>query len=322
MNLAKSAMLVSVTIVNGGLLGERRDNTASALVESTYNVAHRRAKASKYLIDRRHKTVKGVVAASQRVREVVYRYSLPWGQDKARLLPVKTSDEFRTKLQVACDELEVARAEYIQAYPALVSASERDLGELFDAGQYPTPDKVRALFTAKVSYWPIPDSGHFVADISKEAAKEAKASIEAEIEERLIEATYDMVKRAKEVVGAFLEKLENTPVEMETPDPDNGFPQHKIQGTIRDSLIDNIKDTSRLIDRMNLTENAQIKKVVKDLERLCEYSAVCWRNSPYIYRVDRPQAISAAQEIMVNLQMLDLRDQEISDMVSDASDYL
>src|SRR6266705_7075627 len=137
MQLAKSAMLVSVSIVNGGLLGERRDNVASLLVENTYSVAHRRTKASKYLIDRRHKAVKQVVAASQRVREIAYRYTMPWGDDKSRLLPVKLAEDFRAKVETAIEELKEARENYIQHYPALISASERDLGELFDRSQYP-----------------------------------------------------------------------------------------------------------------------------------------------------------------------------------------
>src|SRR6266404_7879147 len=170
MQLAKSAMLVSVSIVNGGLLGERRDNVASLLVENTYSVAHRRTKASKYLIDRRHKAVKQVVAASQRVREVVYRFTLPWGDDKSRLLPVKLAEIFRDKINVAVLEFQEARENYIQHYPALVAASERDLGELFDRLQYPPTDRIRDLFTTKISYWPIPESNNFIAEISEEAA--------------------------------------------------------------------------------------------------------------------------------------------------------
>src|SRR6266702_918083 len=178
MQLAKSAMLVSVSIVNGGLLGERRDSQASELVETSFNVAPKRTKVSKYLIDRKHKSVKQVVAASQRVREIVYRYTMPWGDDKSRLLPVKLADDFRAKISVAILDLDEARENYIQHYPALVAASERDLGELFDRSQYPPIDHIRDLFTTKISYWPIPDSNHFLAEISEEAAKEAKDSIE------------------------------------------------------------------------------------------------------------------------------------------------
>lgn len=320
-NLAKSAMLVSVTIVNGGLLGERRDTMASALVESTYSIAHRRAKASKYLIDRKHKTVKAVVAASQRVREVVYRYTMPWGDEKMRLLPVKMEQEFRTKLNDAMAELEDARTDYVQAYPGLVSASERDLGELFDATQYPDADKVKSLFTSKVTYWPIPESSHFVAEIASEAAKSAKETIETEIENRLVEATYDMVKRAKEVVSAFSNKLEQVKPESFI-DGDDDLYTELVGGTFRDSLTENIADMARLIEAMNLTGNDQIKKVVKDLRRLSEFSAATWRQLPYIYKKERPEAKKIADDIMVTLTMLDLKDQEVADMVSDAADYM
>lgn len=319
MQLAKTAMLVGVSIVNGGLLGERRDNTASLHVEERFNTAHRRTKASKYLIDRKHKSVKAVVAASQRVREVVYRYTMPWGDDKSRLLPVKTADEFRVKVATALAELEEAREEYIQNFPALVSASERDLGELFDRSQYPGTDKIRDLFTSKVTYWPIPDSNNFIADISKAASKEAKESIEHEIEQRLIEATYDMVRRAKEVVVAFVDKLEKFSVDKTTG---------KSNVTFRDSLVDNIGDTAQLIERMNLTNNPQIKKVVLDLKRLATYSPGKLRQvSDNPFTTDhrdnvRKEALSAGQEILINLTMLDLKDKEVSDMVSDASDYM
>lgn len=319
MQLAKSAMLVSVGIVNGGLLGERRDNTASLLVENTYSVAHRRTKASKYLIDRKHKAVKRVVAASQRVREVVYRYTMPWGDDKSRLLPIKTADEFRVKIAKALAELEEAREQYIQDYPALVSASERDLGELFDRSQYPSMDKIRDLFTSKVTYWPFPESNHFIADISAKAAKEAKASIKSEIEQRLIAATHDMVRRAKEVVVAFVDKLEKFSVDPET---------NKSNITFRDSLVDNISDTAQLIERMNLTNNPQIKKVVLDLKRLANFAPGKLRavslnaHNAEVYATNRQIALSAGQEILINLTMLDLKDKEVSDMVSGASDYM
>src|SRR6266478_765288 len=310
MQLAKSAMLVSANIVNGGLLGERRDNMASLLVENTYNTAHRRTKASKYLIDRKHKSVRQVVAASQRVREIIYRYTLPWGDDKSRLLPVKLLETFQEKLNPAILDLNEARENYIQHYPALVSASERDLGELFDRSQYPAVDQIRGLFTTKVSYWPIPESGNFIAEISAEAAKEAKEGIKREIEQRLLEATYDLVKRAKEIVSIYVDRLEKF-----KPAEEVGINQ---QGAFRDSLVDNVTDTANLIERMNMTDNPQINKVVTDLKRLGGFAAWGLRK-----RLDiRNKALSAGTEVLINLTMLDLKDQEVSDMVTDTGDYL
>ena len=309
-DLSKAAMLVSVNIVNGGLLGERKDYDATELVQNTYDVADKRAKASKYLIDRKHKKVKAVVAAAQRVREVVYKFTNPWGDDKgsSRLLVAKLEPALRAHLDKAIKELEATWKDYVRVYPQLILDSKIDLGKLFDPSQYPAPDKIMSLFKVNVRYWPFPDSGNFVADISEDAAKTAKKEIEDEIEQRLLHATYDMVDRAKDVVSTLLDRLE-------------GFKKKdKISGakSFRDSLLSNIETTANLIENMNITDNHEIKKVVKDLNRLLEYSAYSLRN----YEDARKNTISVGQQVLANLTMLDLKDKEIANLVADAGDYL
>jgi hypothetical protein len=69
---------------------------------------------------------------------------------------------------------------------------------------------------------------------------------------------------------------------------------------------------------MNLTNNPQINKVIKDLRRLSGFAAFHLRKTPSI----REKALTAGQEVLINLTMLDLKDQEITDIVSDASDYM
>lgn len=220
-------------------------------------------------------------------------------------------------------ELEEARDDYVHAYPSLVSASERDLGELFDRSQYPTPDKIKELFKATVTFWPVPESNHFIAEISDKAAKEAKKGIESEIESRLIEAAYDMVRRARVVVSELIEKLENAKT------TEIGglaiHPNGKLQSVIRDSLIDNISETADLIEKMNLTNNREIKKVIRDLRRLTGFSPYRWRQEPRIFgskTVGKPAALEIANEVMMNLVRLDLKDQEVDAMIEDTSDYM
>ena|SRR6516162_9507822 len=316
-NLGKQAVLVSVNIINGGLLGERKDRQASELVQHTYNVSDKRAKASKYLIDRSNKLVKRVVAASQRVREVVYRYSSPWGDEKMRLVTVQLLDTFRDKLAIAVKDLENAWDDYDRVYADLRDQSELELGSLFDASQYPLPNKVRELFRINVNYWPFPETGHFVADMSRDAAEAARSGLENEIEERLIAITQDIVDRAQKVVAAFVEKVEEVDAHY-----DSDKSKYRLSGVIRDSLIDNVKDTAELIERMNLTHSPQIEKVVKDLRRLYQYSAERWRDRPSTFRDEKPAALSTANEILANLNAMNIRDQQISDMMADAGEYL
>jgi hypothetical protein len=82
--------------------------------------------------------------------------------------------------------------------------------------------------------------------------------------------------------------------------------------------VDNVKDTAYLIERMNLTDNPEINKVVSDLKRLGGFSAYHLRIAPNV----RSLALTAGQEILSNLAMLDLKDQEVSSMVADAGEYM
>jgi hypothetical protein len=304
MDLAKSAMLVSVSITNGGLLGERRDKTATALVQKTYSIADRRSKASKYLIDRNHPKVKAVVAASQRVRECLYRYSMPWGDDKSRLLAVNVHEVFAKKIADAEHELREAWKEYLQVYPALIAASERELGKLFDRSQYPTVLQAEDMFSYKLTYWPIPSTGHFVAEIAQEAVNKATAEMSLEIETRLKNAAKDIVERGRETVRIFVERLESY--------------KSKADGKIiRDSLVNNLRHMSQLIAEMNITDNEEIYHFSNQMLRLSHFAAEDLRNIPTC----RKDAITIAKRILDQVIELDTVDLQVSEMVSEAAEY-
>ncbi|HEY6018596.1 MAG TPA: hypothetical protein VIY48_01490 [Candidatus Paceibacterota bacterium] len=297
-------MLVSVTIINGGLLGERRDKVATGYVERKFNLHDKRAKASKYLIDRRHPKVKAVVAASQRVREVVYKYTLPWGDDKTRLLPVGVHDEFSRKIADAEHELRLAWDEYLQVYPALIADSERELGDLFDRNEYPNQTKAKDYFKFKLTYWPMPSSGHFVANIAQEAVAQATSQMALEIETRLKDAAMTLVNRAKETVEIFVDRLE-------------AYKSTADGKLIRDSLVNNCLEISDLLTNMNITENDDIKNMARSIRRLGNLTASNLRDD----FVTRRMAIRAGKEIIAQAVALDTLDLEVSEMVAEAAEY-
>lgn len=311
MNLAKSAMLVSVTIINGGLLGERKDTKASDLVTMTFSVADRRAKASKYLIDRQHKSVKRIVASAQRVREIYYRYSLPWLDSSMRLLPVKAHDVFKTKIAEAELDLRDAWEEYIRHYPALIAESERDLGELFDASQYPSVKRVRDLFVFRVHFWPVPEAGHFIADIARDAANEARQTLEAEINRKLEIGTADLVKRSRDVVETFVDKLSTYKVVDNRP-----------IGIFRDSLLSNCKDMGELVRSLNVTANPHIEQVAIQMERLANVSAEMLRGDDPLSEKLRSEKISEGSQILAKLDAMDKIDEDVSDVLLKVADYM
>jgi hypothetical protein len=305
--LAQNAMLVSVNITNGGLLGERKNAKATALVHKTYSIADKRAKASTYLIDRKHPKVKAVVAASQRVREVLYKYTLPWGDDNTRLLAANLHDEFSKKMREAETELREAWDKYLQVYPSLIADSERKesgLGGLFDATQYPSVRKARELFAFKLTYWPVPSAGSFIADISDEAAKKAKAEMGLEIETRIKDATRDLVDRARQAVATFVDRLQSF--------------QKKGDGKIiKDILISNLREMSQLINSMNITNNRDISEMAYKIERVCRYSGEVYRRRPDILS----DGIFLGKQLLEHEIDLDNLNHQVADMVAEASEY-
>ncbi|HEX2557796.1 MAG TPA: hypothetical protein VHK86_05700 [Nitrososphaera sp.] len=304
MDLAKSAMLVSVTIINGGLLGERRDKTATGYVERKFNLHDRRAKASKFLIDRKKPQVKAVVAASQRVREVLYKYTMPWGDDKSRLLPVGVHEIFQQKIRDAEHELREAWKNYLHVYPALIADSERELGDLFDRSEYPSPERAADLFKFKLTYWPMPSSGHFVAEIADDAAKQATAVMALEIETRLKEAAETLVARAKNTVQIFVDRL-------------SSFKSKADGKLIRDSLVNNCAEIGELIHDMNITNNPDIRDLGWDIQRLGRLTADTLRDDASL----RQNAIKMGTAILQQAIKLQTLDHEVADMVAEAAEY-
>ena len=307
-DLSRRAMLVSVTIKLEGLLGERRDRGASELVENHYLVASRRAKDSKYLIDRKHPKVKAVIAAAQQVRAVMYRYTFPWGDSNLRLLPVKAHDEFKHALDKALDDLKDCQEQYLQVYPMLVKMSESDLGGLFDKNEYPHVDRVRTMFKASTGYWPMPEGGHFVADIAALAAKEARETIEHDNAVRTSQAINELIARVEQTVTIFVDKLAAYRKDEAT---------NKSYGIFRDSLVSNVKDMARLIRTLNFTDAPELNDLAKHVERLGAYSAEALRDNEYV----RAIMVTDGQSLLARLDGLRKTDVEIDGMIDAVSDY-
>jgi len=57
--------------------------------------------------------------------------------------------------------------EFIDEYPTLVSASAFQLGDLFDAADYPNANELVDKFKFKYVFLPVPDVGDFRVDVGE-----------------------------------------------------------------------------------------------------------------------------------------------------------
>jgi hypothetical protein len=312
MDLTKCAMLNSVSIKLEGLLGERRDKAASKLVEDHYQTTHNRTKASKHLIDRKHPKVRNVVVAAQSVRAAVYKHTFPWGDSALRLLPSKAFPEFDKKVRDSITELRGCVEEYIREYPALVAQAKIDLNGMFDATQYPDQDKLAGMFRVSCNYWPMPASGHFVADIASDAADAARDTIVKETIARSNHAVNDMVSRIESAVSSYVERL--SAYVKETDD----YGTTTIRNIFRDSLIDNLREISRLTRAMNFTDDAGLEAVANQVERLARVLPDTLRNDKHT----RDEMVTEGQQLLAKLNSYRKLDADVDIAMDSMADYI
>lgn|SRR5512139_626701 len=309
MSAWKNAMLVTVNVKHGGLLGQRIDKEASATVSNTYSASSKQVKAAKYLINRQNKKVKAVVSASQRIRDLVYKYTFPWGDSNLRMLPVKAHKEFTEKLNTAIRDFWDTVSEYETHYPYLVEDSKQNLtglGLLFDPAQYPPQDKIKSLFTVNVEYWPIPESGHFVADVAKEAADEARKALTELSVKRANEAVNNMLHRIEETVGEFVEKLAAYKKTDE-----------KIIGIFRDSTVENVAEMARLVKSLNFSDDASLDNLAGQVARLARATADALRDDPTL----RESFVNEGKTLIARLDGYRKTDSVVDSMIDSVNDY-
>jgi len=302
-------MLVGVTLKLGGLLGERRDAGASAMVAEKYSAAEKTCKASKYLINRQHKAVKAVQAAAQRIRDCGYKYSFPWGDSRLRLLPVKAESAYRTKVDAAISDFWDCVDDYVTVYPSLVYDAEQTstgLGLLFDATEYPRKDQIKGMFKLAVEYWPIPDGKHFIADLTQEAADEARANLSKMATERANEAVNETLQRVESGVAEYIERLGNYRVE-----------DSKVVATFRDSLTRNITELSDLVKKLNFTDDPGLDNLAEQINRLARYSCETLRDD----RPLRDGMLNEAQSLINKLDGFRKTDTEVDNLIGSVADY-
>lgn len=308
--LEKRAMLISVNVTLGGLLGERRDRGASEMVSKAYQANAKRTKTSKYLIDRTNKKVKAVVAAAQRIRDTGYKYTFPWGDTKLRLLPVKAHDKFQAAIEQDRVHLQETIDDYIKIYPQLVDESRQNiigLGGLFDGTQYPAQSQLKSLFNHSVEYWPVPQGGNFVADIAQEAADEARKALTDANEVRAKAAVNDLIDRVETAVASYVDKL------AAYKETDLG-----VVGIFRDSLVGNISEMADLIKSLNFADNPDIDMLANQVSRLARHSAEILRDR----ESTRKSMIQEGQTLLSRLDSYRQVDSEVSQIIDAVGDYM
>lgn len=285
-DLTTRAMLCSLHVKQWA--ARRLDKPASAEVNAAKGAAANVARVNKSLIGRTALAEIGRVA--NQAREEHYKRTLPWSDAGPRILPAAAFLPFQAAMRELESAFDAAVAAFLASYPDFVEAAKRDMGELFNPGDYPDPRHLKTLFSLSHRFSNLPSAGDFRVTMSAEHAEAVRAAIAADVQDSLAGAVRDTFQRVADSVGRMAERLAAY-----KPASDAG----RAEGVFRDSLVSNVAELAELLPALNVTGDPVLAGIAARLPALCE------RNADELRQDDNARARVAAEAAAIVAQVSD-----------------
>lgn len=237
MNLTDRAMLARLSITQWS--AKKHDKRVTEEVRQQHHAANDAGRYNKSLISA--EAMKTVQQAASTAREVHYKYTLPWKDDGARILPAKAFGTYQAEMRKLRAEFENAADLFCQAYPDYVEEAHARLNGMFDPKDYPAAEAIRGKFTWEVSFDPLPTGGDFRVELDAMQVQAIQDQIDAKTRDSLAEGMRDAWQRLHEALSRVVERLSK---------PDAIF---------RDSLIGNVRELCDVLPLLNVSDNPDLE---------------------------------------------------------------
>ena len=195
------------------------------------------------------------------IRAWHYQQTLPWSDGGSRLLPMANFFDYKAILSDYQTQFDEAVSEFIAEYPTLVSASAFQLGELFDANDYPDASELGSKFKFKYVFLPVPDVGDFRVDVGEAYKADLKEQYESFYQAKLNDAMADAWARLHECLSNMSDRLTSLPTPRVLKDGTEVFTP-----VFRDSLVGNAVELCELLSKLNVTNDPKLESCRKKLE--------------------------------------------------------
>ena len=252
--LASSAMLVCLQIHQWGY--RRLDPGVSNKAAAELGAGQEMLRTWKRLLGR--DSTKIVSVAFSRYKSHHYENTVPWLDNGYRMLPSANYLPYVEKereLRADCDR---AVEDFLKFYPKHREAAQARLGRAFNENDYPTAQAVRRKFSIDLHFMPIPDKADFRVDVPAKELTRINADIDGQVKLALENATRDLFERLYEVVISLRDRLKAH----KTPSVGKDA---KRQRSFRDSAVSNVVDICKLLPRLNINGNPELKKLTDDV---------------------------------------------------------
>jgi hypothetical protein len=229
--------------------------------------------------------LKTIHKAIDEARAAHYEMTLPWTTTSmqdigrrtgGRLLPNTLFVEYTTVMAQKKQQMQDALAKFIPEYPKLVEAARKNLGKRFDAREYPNPSSIASHFDLSFDFQPIPKGDDFKG-LPQVQLDALARKINDNTQKQAENAMQEVWMRLYDVVAKMAERLSS---------PDKLF---------HNTLVQNVRDTARLLAHLNVTHDAKVEALRKKVEKhLCQHEPKELRENQTI----RMQVAAHAQSII------------------------
>lgn len=218
-------------------------------IAEKYGAAAKRISASKKLLEK-HPALKEL----QRIKGEITRYwkdnTLPFPEDGIRLLRKERLAEFRYQLQVFANDLTEAVRNLDDARYEIMEIARQELGDLYDADDYPASFADR--FSVQVSY-PNISIPNYLAELDPEAFEAEKQRVTQQFEAGVREAEQEFIKQFEGLLSHLADRL--------TPDPVTGEAK-----TFKAASLDNLNEFFERFKSLSIGSNDRLDTLVTEAQ--------------------------------------------------------
>lgn len=259
------AMLVSLKISAWSARKYDKKITAEVAAKHAVN-GNEVGRYIKKLLPQDSKSYAALNAALGDMRSAHYAQTLSWTDEGWRVLPSKNfmqyGDDMRTRRSIIESRLD----NFISDYPALREQAKVMLNGMWMPEDYPEPLDLRKRYTIKTDYAPMPAGEDFRVSLDADTLAEIARDTEDRVSKAVAAAQQDAFERLHGCVARIAERLSNP------------------EAIFRDSLIDNAREVTDVLTRLNIAEDARLEALRVRVEELAQVSPETLRTLPHVRR--------------------------------------
>lgn len=255
--LNEKALLVKLTRRKANLI--KRDQEAEAIIQQQMGDAS--LVVNSKLFRDKSNPINQIMAAFDELYTFHKKHTLPYIDVGPRIVPTTQYFEYAQAMREKLAAIDELMDKYMPDYAKYVDMDMlyRNQGQTVGRARitdYPTAEEFKAAMSADLRFQPLPDTSHFLYDISEEDV----AAFEKSLEEAATTARNDVIWRMLEPLKHLAETLKHPIGSTDA----NG----KRLGIFRDSTVENVVQGVAMARRLAIDPSPELQEAMDELESM------------------------------------------------------